>query len=123
MANRRFNRYQSLEREVKALYAEVAIGASGAPTLSEGLGIASISRNGAGDYDLVLEDKYNRLVHFDVNQEATSAEDLTFQILSEDVAGSTKTINFVCKAAAVDTDPSNGSVLRIKVEVKNSSVK
>ena len=124
MANRNFNRYQALEKEVKVIYAEVAIGASGAPTLSSaGLGVASVSRNSAGDYDFVLEDKYTRLMHFGVTQEAASAEDLTFQVKSEDVAGSTKTINFVCKAAAVETDPSSGSKLFIRIELKNSSVK
>lgn len=52
--------------------------------------------------------------------EAT-AEDLTFQVESEDVS-SAKTIQFQCKAAATETDPSNGSVLLVRAELKNSSV-
>jgi hypothetical protein len=52
--------------------------------------------------------------------EAT-AEDITFQVESEDVA-SAKTIQFQCKAADVETDPSSGSVLLLKIDLKNTSV-
>jgi len=120
MANRNFNRYQALEKEVKSLYAEIAIGVSGAPTKTSGLGIASITRDSAGVYIVTLDDKYTRLMSFSVIQEAATAEDLTFQVESHDVT-SAKTIQFQCKAAAVETDPSSGSNLFIKVELKNSS--
>ena len=122
MANRNFNRYQALEKEIKAIYADVAIGASGAPTLTKGLGIASIVRDSAGTYSITLDDKYNRLMSSSVTQIVTGgAEDLSFQLDSEDVDG-TKVIVLVCHAAGTDTDPSDGSRLLIKFELKNSSV-
>lgn len=123
MANRNFHRVQSLARESKVLYAKVAIGASGAPTISvnDSVGVASISRDSAGVYIVTLDDKYNSLLSFNVMMVEATAEDLTFQVESEAVAAS-KTIQFQCKAAAVETDPSSGSVLLIKIEVKNSSV-
>lgn len=123
MANRNFHRLQSLTREVKHLHAKVSIGASGAPTLDTNLsiGVASITRDSAGVYILTLDDKYNALIDFSVMQVAASAEDLTFQIESEDVDGA-KTIQFQCKAAAVETDPSDGSSLLIKIALKNTSV-
>lgn len=120
MASRNFNRKQALEKEVKSLYADIAIGASGAPTVTKALGITSVVRNGAGDYTLTLDDKYVRLMHVDIKQLAASAEDLTFQLAAEDVA-SAKTVQFLCKAAAVATDPSNGSRLLIKIDLKNST--
>jgi hypothetical protein len=121
MANRNFNRKQALEKEVKDLYAEVAIGSSGAPTLTKGLGVASVERTGTGEYTVTLEDAYNRLMHVNVSHEAASAEDITAQVSASDVQ-SAKTISFITKAADTETDPSDGSVLRIKIEVKNSSV-
>lgn len=123
MANRNFHRVQSLSREAKIVHAKVAIGASGAPTLdaNSSVGVASISRDSAGVYLLTLDDAYNALLHFNVMQVEASAEDLTFQIESEDVDGA-KTIQFQCKAAAVETDPSDGSSLLIRIELKNSSV-
>ena len=71
-------------------------------------------------YILTLDDKYIRLCNFQVVQIAAAAQDLTFQIESESVA-SAKTIQFQCKAAAVETDPASGSKLLIKIELKNSS--
>lgn len=121
MANRNFNRKQALEKEVKELFAEVAIGASGAPTLTKGLGISGIVRNGAGDYTLTLEDGFVRLMDFQASHEAASAEDITFQLSAQDVT-TAKTVSFFTKTAATETDPSDGSTLRIKLELKNSTV-
>lgn len=122
MANRNFNRFQALEKEVKALYADVAIGATGAPTLTKGLGIASIVRDSAGTYTVTLDDAYTRLMSASVIQIVSGgAEDLAFQLDSEDVDGA-KTLVIVSHVAGTETDPSDGSRLLIKVEVKNSSV-
>ena len=123
MANRNFHRMQSLSRETKVLFAKVAIGATGAATLdvNNSMGVNSFDRDTAGVYDIVLDDKYNALLHVSVIMVEATAEDLTFQVESEDVDGA-KTIKLQCKAAAVETDPSSGSVLLVKIEVKNSSV-
>ena len=123
MANRSFHRVQSLAREAKHLYAYVSIGATGAPTLdtNKSIGVASITRDSAGVYIITLDDKYNNLLFFDAMMLEATAEDITFQVESEDVDGA-KTIQFQCKAADTETDPSDGSVLLIKIEVKNSSV-
>lgn len=119
MANRIFNRHQSLEKEIKNLYAEVAIGASGAPTLTKGLGIESISRTGAGDYKITLDDKYVRLMSFHAIHLSATEEDLTIQLKAQDM--STKEIDFFTLAAATATDPANGDTLFIKIELKNST--
>ncbi len=123
MANRAYHRVQSLAREVKSLYAYVSIGSSGAPTLNanKSLGVASITRDSAGVYIVTLQDKYSALLHMDVMQLQATAQNLTFQVEAESVA-SAKTIQFQCKAAATETDPTSGSVLLIKIDVKNSSV-
>jgi hypothetical protein len=126
MASRNFNRYQALEKEVKTLYAEVAIGASGAPTLTSGLGITSIARTGTGAYTVTLADRYVRLMHVNIIQVDADAEDLTFQVTSSSVNSTTKAVSFVCKAydgdgAAAAADPSDGSSLLIKVELKNTT--
>jgi hypothetical protein len=126
MANRNFNRYQALEKEIKSLYLQVAIGASGAPTITKGLGVSSISRTSAGLYEVTLADKYKRLMHVAITQFDPDAEDLTFQLTANTVS-SDKKFSFVCKAydgdgAVAATDPSNGSSLFLKIEVKNSGV-
>lgn len=123
MANRNYHRVQSLSRELKIVNAKVNIGASGAPTLvaNSSVGVASVTRDTAGVYIVTMSDKYNELLGFKVTQLIAAAQDLTFSIESEDVDGA-KTIQFQCKTAAVETDPSNGSVLFIEIMLKNSSV-
>ena len=121
MASRMVNRMQALEKEVKTLHADIAIGASGAPTLTKGLGIASVTRDSAGVYDITLEDDYTRLLSVDVKQLVAASEDLAFQLESETVS-TTKIIRIRAHAAGVETDPSSGSRLLVKIELKNSSV-
>lgn len=121
MANRSFNKKQSLEKEVKDLYVRVSIGASGAPTLVTPVGVASIVRNGAGDYTLTMQDKYNYLKYFEAQHVSSSAQDLHFQVHSETVS-STKTVRFLCLTGATPTDPASGKVLLLKLELKNTSV-
>lgn len=121
MANRSFNRKQALEKEVKELYANVSIGGTGACTLNSSPGIASITRNSAGNYSIVLQDSYASLKMFEVVQILSSAQDLSFQLIAESVA-STKILNFVCLTGASATDPTSGSKLLIKIDVKNTTV-
>ena len=61
MANRRFNDLQALNREVKLIAGRVSIGATGAPTIAEGLGF-SVARNEAGKYTVTLDDKFTGLL-------------------------------------------------------------
>ena len=121
MANRTFNRKQSLEREIKELYAKITFGASGAPTLTTGHGIASITKTDTGDYRLTLSDKYNSLKMAEGVLIKSTAEDITFAVKAEAVS-TNKTIDFWTLAGATPTSPSSGAVLLIKIEVKNSSV-
>lgn len=121
MANRSFNRKQSLEKEVKELFCSISIGASGAPTLVDRYGIASITRNSAGDYTLVLQDNYVSLKFVEAVFLSSTAQDIRVQLKSETVS-TTKQINFFTLTAATATDPSSGQKLFLKIEVKNTSV-
>jgi hypothetical protein len=122
MANRSFNRRQSLEKEVKDLYIKISIGASGAPTLASraSYGAASIVRNSAGDYTLTLQDKYSSLKFMEAILLDPDAEDIRFQLKSETV-NTDKKVNFFTLTGASATDPSNGSAILLKLELKNTS--
>lgn len=123
MANRNFNRAQNLEKEVKSLFLDVAIGAAGAPTLTKALGTTSITRNSAGLYTIVLDDKYTRLMAVEIRNLAAVAQGLNFELVSETVSTS-KTIVFRCldlDGTPTETDPANPSRLLIRIDLKNSS--
>lgn len=120
MASRIFNRRQSLEREVKDIYLDVAIGSSGAPTIRAGYGINSIVRNSAGDYTITLSDTYNSLKYAKAILIAASAADLQVQLISETIANSaSRTLRLVLQAGTTATDAASGSRLLVKLELKN----
>lgn len=116
-----YNRRQALEKEVKDLYLKVSFGASGAPTIVTGYGFASITRTGAGDYKVTLSDRYSSLKFIEGIFLSSSAQDIRLQLKAEAVLSS-KTFDFYTLTGASATDPANGQVLFLKVEVKNTSV-
>lgn len=123
-ANRNFHRKQALETEVKEIYANVAIGAAGAPTLnaSKSLGITSISRSSAGLYVITLNDSWPDLRYGHVEIVTPTAEDIVANLVSFSVT-SAKTVTFRCTTAGVATDPASGDSLQVKLEMKNSTAK
>ena len=68
-----------------------------------------------------LDDKFISLKSVKVIHEVSTAEDLTFQVKAEDVAGSTKSVDILSLTSGVATDPSDGAILHVKIELKNSS--
>lgn len=122
MADRRFNRKQSLDKEVKDIFLEVSFGATGAPTIVKGLGVESIARTSQGLFLITLEDKYYGGLKFiqGVLLDA-AAEDIHFQVKEEAVA-SAKTISVFAAAAAVATDPSDGSKAFFQIVLKNNTI-
>ena len=127
MANRNFNRYQALTKEVKALFAQVAIGATGAPTLNApaSLGITSVVRNSAGNYTITLDDKYNDLLQITQSRELASGAPgaVGGMVVRSEAVDSAKTIviEFVDSAGA-PIELVSGTLLRLKLDLKNSSV-
>lgn len=101
---------------------EVATWSGGEDDLSESsvLGIASIARNEAGDFTLTLDDKWPSLKAMKAIHLATSAADLNVQMHSETVS-TDKQIRFFTLAGATKTDPADGTLMFIKLELKNSS--
>lgn len=121
MASRGFNRKQALEKEVKELYALITFGASGAPTLTTGYGIASIAKNATGDYTITLSNKYVSFKCMSGTFEKSTGEDIRVQLKSEAVATS-KTINFFTLAGSSAAHPSSGAKLYLRIDLKNTSV-
>jgi hypothetical protein len=124
--NRRLFQFRySFERDVAEYFLKVTIGAAGAPTLTEAKGVASITRNSAGNYTILLQDSSNLLL--DVNSQSISGSSPQAApistVVSEAVATTTPTV--ILQYYAIDnataTDPANGEVLLIKIAVRNAS--
>ena len=123
MATRRFQQFQgTLEKQIVKLFANISIGAAGAPTLNSNgsLGIASVTLTSPGLYEVTLSDQYSKLMNVHSQQVVAVAEDLNFQLKSETM--STKKFELHCLTAGVATDPSSGSILLLEITLRNTSV-
>ena len=136
MANRSFQRLQALDKEIKIIHGQFAVGGSGAPTLSasKSVGVKSVTRNSAGDYTLVLgvpsgdTDKYSHFfgMYFDIQKSTAlggTTGGMAFQLKGAPTVSTNGTINFI----ALDKDGSaaeigNGETVHFMIIVKNSSL-
>ncbi len=111
---------KSRERGVKVLHERVGIGALGAPTEEKSLSM-TLTRTAAGVYDVQLIEKFVGLISVQVTQ-IGALQDLTFHVTADNVSVD-GTFELTCATGGVATEVSNGSVLSIKVDVKDSSVR
>lgn len=110
MANRNFNRHQSLEKEIKSLHLKITTDGSSDVSSIEGLGFSSVS-HAANVYTVNLDDKYSQFFGMSV----ISGVSADFKLNSESV-NSSKQIVFEASVAQASTD------IYLVVHLKNSSV-
>ena len=138
MANRSFNRLQALDKEIKIIHGQFATSSTDATavTLSESksVGVKSITRNGAGDFSIVLgtpsgdADKYNHFfgAYFDI-QKASALGSTTggvgFQLKGAPTVSTDGTINFLTlKQDGTAADLGVSETVHFMIVVKNSSL-
>lgn len=116
--------YNSFVPNLAALYAQVAIGASGAPTINApaSMGIDSISRVSAGKYLITLNKKYQALRFLGCSFVASGGAAAPDVSVDTDAVLSAGTITINCQAGGVNTDPASGETMMLMIHLKNSSV-
>lgn len=120
MANRYMFNVVSIDRMVSKIFGKASITAvTGVISAFSGKGITSVARTGAGEYTIVLDDKFNSIVDLNFSLVGATAEDLHPQAVSYDVA--TKTIVVNTLTAAVPTDATNAFELVFSVSATNSN--
>ena len=129
MANPRRYAFQFRSSPVPAvtdIFAEINIGASGAPTLValHGVGVTSVVKNATGKYTIALDNLYPRLLAVQYTAIGASgavaaAPDLT--VLANNVA-SAGTIQIETSTGGVATNPASGEVMLLQITLKNSSI-
>ena len=131
MANRQFTQFRySLEKAVVDLYAKVTFGASGAPTLTWGKGIKSVTGGAAagatGVFTFTLDDRYQKLLGADatvVLAAASFAAAPFFQVTADNSGAAAKTV--VVQLSDADTpaatDPASGEIILFHFTLSNSS--
>lgn len=124
MANRMFNQFQgTLEKGVVQLLAEISFGASGAPTLVRGKGIASVTRTAAGTFDVTLQDSYVATLGVASTWKDTTAPTAVDVVLHADSVTSSSTPKVTLKtyASTTATDPASGEKLLVQLTLSNST--
>lgn len=123
MSNRYMNQFPlTFEKQVKTVFARVAIGASGAPTLSaaDSKGVLSVTRNSAGLYTIVFGassqalDTYKKLlsVHAVFNSGSSAPASPELNIAANNIAtAGTASIQVGFRSGGTLTDPANGEIL------------
>lgn len=127
MANRLFTQFRyALEKKICDIYMKATIAATGAPTLvaASSKGVTSIARTGLGAYTITLQDPYVDLLlaSFHITLASGSPAALAWKIVSYDsTVAKTYLIQFYDGAGAA-VEIANGATLKIKFELKDSSV-
>lgn len=126
MADRRFNPPGgALEVNVCSIYADIAIGAAGAPTVNSAKGIASVERVSAGQYKFNFEDQYNQLLFFQTMLvEADDEQSVICRIIDAAASNSepSVTVQFQSSADGADIELSSGNQILCKFDLRNSTV-
>jgi hypothetical protein len=116
MAGRHYNQFSyGLEKYPVTLFAEIVGAGASVPLLKNQLGatvtgfhgIKSITRNGAGDYTITLQDTYQRFLDLNItmasaNGSAPTAYAAYIKAVNAQAAGGA-TINFITYGAVVGT--------------------
>jgi hypothetical protein len=123
--NRLFNQFfNSLERGKVVLFAKVAIGAVGAPTVNavKSKGVASVAKNSAGNYTITLNDIYVDLYSCDVKFLGATDPGVAYVYTVSQAVNSTKAIVVQCKdISGLAVDPASGSEMQIEIKLKSST--
>lgn len=125
MANRMYNQFQgSLEKGVVQLFAEISFGASGAPTLVRGKGVASVAKAATGVYTVTLQDTYQRTLGVASTWKSSTAPAGVLVALGADnvaTAGAPALSLKIWDEAGVATEPASGEAVLVAITLSNST--
>jgi len=119
-----YDRQQTLERQIKDVFFRFTYDGTNFTKVGAGMtGVYGITKLGAGEYKLELEDKWCALRGFKAKIINATEADRTFQIKAYDVNPSTgrASISFYTNTAGSATELPNGDIIG-KIVLKNTSV-
>ena len=122
MANRSFQKVQSINMDTKIIAGSFSIAASGgAATKVSGLGY-SVAKSATGEYTITLQNRYPALISAVATVQAATAVDLVAQIDNHDVNSATPVVVLNLNAGATPTEPSSVTVVNFVLILTNSSL-
>jgi hypothetical protein len=120
MAARYFTQFfYSFFKKPVLIAGKISLSAAAAVSSFDIPGVASVTKNGAGTYDIVLQDRYYAVVSFSSGV-ADSAEDLVVDFVS--VLPQSKTLSIKTKVAGVVADVTDACTVTLSLIFNDSSV-
>lgn len=113
---------ETFQPGLATIFARVAIGAAGAPTVEAGTNF-TIANTGVGLYTITLDRKYRGLMFLCATLEEAdgTGDDLVVKVRSETVA-TTGQILISVLAATAETNPASGAKLRFMIVLEDNAV-
>lgn len=127
MSNKRYQQFSwSNATQPITINAQIAIGATGAPTITYGNNnIATMVRNSAGDYTLTFRSVFYRLINASVVfNSGSSLPAAPLMNIKANSISTAKTLEIVFSDADTPaaTDPASGEIMYLSFVFENSSV-
>lgn len=123
-ARTKFQFRYSYERDLADIQAKITIGAAGAPTLTLAKGIASMTRNSAGNYTIVLQERFYLLTDMKVSflSGASAPAAPLVNLVSEQVNNASPSLIIQCRdVAAAAADPAAAEVMLLHIQCRSAS--
>lgn len=111
---------RAVNSELVHIGLQVAIGATGAPTVTYGRG-ATIARTGVGDYTVTLNGTGGVGAILFANASLHAQSDLDRTIVFKGFSEANRTASFTVQAAAVPTEAANGDTIMVHLMVLNTA--
>ncbi len=114
----------SYERDLIDTQAKVSIAGSGAPTLDQAKGIASITHNSTGNYTVVMQERTFLLMDVKASfiSGASAPAAPIVNVVSEQVNNATPSLIIQCRdLAGAAADPASGEVMLLHIQCRSAS--
>ncbi len=114
----------SYERDLIDTQAKISIAGSGAPTLTQAKGIASITHNSAGNYTIVMQERTYLLMDVKASfiSGASAPAAPIINVVSEQVNNASPSLIIQCRdLSGAAADPASGEVMLLHIQCRSAS--
>ena len=112
---------QTIEQGVTALYIKLTVGSTGAVSSTSGYGLTSITRTGAGNYTILLDRKYKKLLACSATFIQSTPQGLGLAVKTDSIA-SAGSVAIATNVTATATDPTSGTIILFKITVADTGL-
>ena len=112
---------QTIEQGVTSLYIKLTVGSTGAVSATSGFGLTSITRSGTGNYTILLDRKYKKLLACSATFIQGTPQGLGLAVKTDSIA-SAGSVAIATNVTATATDPSSGTIILFKITVADTGL-